>query len=406
MGDRNFSLHCGVAFLVRILFVAYSNYHDKNFNVPYTDVDYKVFTDAARHVTEGNSPYDRHTYRYTPFIALLLIPNVIFCQEFGKLVFSLFDILIGVLIRTHLLKEKFNARTASLCGYLWLYNPLAIVISTRGNADSLAVFFVLLVSYYLQKENCYLAGILHGFSIHLRLYPIAFSLAMYLALRKKNRIIPNKNQMVLVLSCISTLLLFTSVSYYLYGYKFLYESLLYHLIRKDTRHNFSVYFYMLYLSADEPPVIWHKVFTFLPQLILLLGLSFFYSAKKNLSFSMLTQAIVMVTYNPVMTSQYFFWFLSLLPICLPRLKMSLPRCGCLVSIWILAQGVWLFAAYLLEFKGLNSFLYIWLAGLLFFIVNIKVLIDVMNSYEPMIVTKNEGTERRDVTNFERRRKAC
>ncbi|XP_012264255.2 GPI mannosyltransferase 1 [Athalia rosae] len=381
MIGKSFAWHCGAAFFLRLLFVAYSSFHDKNFNVPYTDVDYKVFTDAARHVTEGKSPYDRHTYRYTPFIAWLLVPNVIIFQDFGKIIFSAFDVLISILIKQILLKEKCNAERASFCGYLWLYNPLAIIISTRGNADSVAVFFVLLVMYYLQNENCYLAGILHGFSIHLRLYPLAFSLAMYLTLRKSNSILPNKNQIVLVFSCIFSLIVFTSLSYYLYGYKFLYESLLYHLIRKDARHNFSVYFYMLYLSAGEVPNILQKILTFLPQLILLIGLSFFYSAKRNLSFSMLSQALVMVTYNPVMTSQYFFWFLSLLPICLPRLKMTLSKSIFLITIWLLAQGVWLFTAYLLEFKGINSFACIWLAGILFFAVNIKVLIEVIQSYQ-------------------------
>jgi len=381
MAYSTFSSYCMSAFLARLILIAYADFHDSYFDVPYTDVDYNVFTDAARYALEQQSPFERHTYRYSPFLAWLLVPNIIVHKDFGKVLFSVIDILIAFLIREILARQRCNEFVRDVCAVLWLFNPLTMVISTRGNADSLAVFLVMLTLDLLQRDKIISAGILHGVSVHFRLYPMMFSLPMFLSLSKSNRFLPNKDQWKLASSCAFSLFALTAISYYLYGFKFLYESVLYHLMRKDTKHNFSVYFYMLYLSADQPQDLIQKVFMFLPQLLLLLMAAYYYSEKSNLPFGMFIQAAIAVMYNPVMTSQYFFWFLSLLPLCLSNIKMSMIRCISLGCSWIFSQAVWLFTAYKLEFQSFNSFYFLWLSSLLFFCVNVKVLIDIIRHYK-------------------------
>ncbi|KAK1131313.1 hypothetical protein K0M31_017600 [Melipona bicolor] len=381
MGELSFKTHCALAFILRVTLVFYSNFHDESFHVPYTDVDYNVFTDAARHMVEGSSPFERDTYRYTPLLALLLTPNIFINENFGKILFSFIDIVVTVLIKKILTLQNCNEKLQRICAFTWLYNPFTIVISTRGNADTISVFLVMLTLYLYLQDKFILAGLFHALSVHFRLYPIVFSIPMYFSLRDKRFFIPTKNQLKLVFSCVSLLFFLTAVNYYFYGYQYLYESFIYHVIRKDTKHNFSVYFYMLYLSANQPPNVIEKVCTFLPQLVLLLLLSYKCSSKSLLPFAMFTQAMVMVTYNPVLTSQYFFWYLSLLPLCLPRFGLSLRRSLCLCLVWILSQSLWLLAAYLLEFQGLNTFTYIWIASLFFFVVNVKILNDIIAYYK-------------------------
>lgn len=435
--------HLIIGFIIRLFLIYYGEYLDEISEVPYTDIDYKVFTDAARYVYNGQSPYDRHTYRYSPLVAIFLIPNITLHQSFGKILFSLVDIIVGIIMYQIVLEylkntnifvsKSYNYKYYANCSMLlWVYNPMSIIIATRGNADSIAAFLVLTTLYLLYvKKNYFLAGILHGFACHFRIYPIVFSLAMFMHLSKYNisyfkksesnelmlnsnkeiiksgqrepkkrtifqkrflyYLIPNFDQISLIIGTILTFGILLGVFYHLYGYKFLYETYIYHVVRKDPRHNFSIYFYLQYLTADIKNLgIWHKVLMILPNLVLLLVISIRYGLHREcLFFSIFAQAMILVSYNTVMTSQYFIWFLSILPLIIWHLQLTRIQWIKLGLMWIIGQLAWLLPAYVLEFKGHNTFLFIWLQSVAFFCANIVILSRLIKYFTPIIVNINK-----------------
>ena len=77
---------------------------------------------------------------------------------------------------------------------------------------------------------------------------------------------------------VATFVGLTGLFYLLYGYEFLYEAYLYHFVRKDHRHNNSVYWYLIYQLFDEPNSTLIGILTFVPQwaLVIASGISFYY----------------------------------------------------------------------------------------------------------------------------------
>ncbi|GFH23381.1 GPI mannosyltransferase I, partial [Haematococcus lacustris] len=165
-----------------------------------------------------------------------------------------------------------------------------------------------------------------------------------------------------------------------YGQAFLDQAFLHHLSRQDHRHNFSIYFYDIYLSyAAHPPPSpgtclqpgtcsepWgssqqpgpledpaaHPPDSALAALPPDLAAQLPPSLQWVVALAMLLLSPRLLAFLPqVCTAQYFVWWLSLVPLVLQHIAWPPPR-GLLLAAgaWAAAQLHWLAWAYQLEFQ--------------------------------------------------------
>jgi GPI mannosyltransferase 1 subunit M len=213
-----------------------------------------------------------------------------------------------------------------------------------------------------------------------------------------------------------------------WGFPFLQHSYLYHVGRTDHRHNFSVYFYPLYLglvrqTSDGSPVEQSKLLSlaaFLPQVIVSIGGGFYLAWSliraqnsrrsqfdkegrkskahngeiaslvdlEHLPFIFLLQTFTFVTLNKVCTSQYFMWYLWFLPLVIPRLLpgpetdsgISAAKGILMVALWGTGQALWLSQGYRLEFLGEGVFLELWFSGLVMLGINAWLVVSLIKGY--------------------------
>ncbi|RCK58770.1 GPI mannosyltransferase 1 [Candida viswanathii] len=377
-----------LSIVLRIGFFLFGLYQDEYMPVKYTDIDYLVFNDAALFVYHGQSPYLRETYRYTPLLAMMLVPDNFgeHWYHFGKVLFMVSDLITGLIV-LRLLKRnrKLSGRKVMVLSSIWLLNPMVITISTRGSAESVLTVMIMLSLYYLLvKKSVVTSAFWLGFAIHFKIYPIIYlpSVLYYLSGKEVPlvnfpilRLINKKNVTYLVV-VLSTLVAVNYLMFLKYNWEFIENSYLYHFSRLDHRHNFSIYNMALYYKSAIPETLTGldiEKLAFIPQLVIsgvVIPLVF---ARRDLLSSLFLQTFVFVTFNKVITSQYFIWFLIFLPHFLSRTNMlttnKISGVVCLL-LWIGSQATWLFFAYKLEFLGQNTFDYgLFYSSIFFFLSN-------------------------------------
>ncbi|KAG6787770.1 hypothetical protein POTOM_003815 [Populus tomentosa] len=147
--------------IFRVILIVYGEWQDTHMEVRYTDVDYLVFSDAASLMANGESPYKRTTYRYSPLLAFLLTPNSFIHRSWGKFIFSAADLFVGSFIQYILKKREVPEDMCLYSVMVWLLNPFTFTIGTR---------------------NVIQAAFWYGLVVHFRIYPIIYALPIVLVL--------------------------------------------------------------------------------------------------------------------------------------------------------------------------------------------------------------------------------
>ncbi|CAI2364014.1 unnamed protein product [Moneuplotes crassus] len=383
---NNIVLAIGIIIKVALLVLGYSDHDDNSGQLKFTDIDYFVFTDAAKYVLEGGSPYDRITYRYTPLMAYVVIPNHLLHPMFGKILFTALEILCIILIRK-IIQSQFSMRSCvPYQNYLeaWiLLNPLIITTSPRGSNDILVAFVVLMFIYLLIKRWYILSGALFGLSVHLKIYPIIYGFPLILFIDRKKGEIARANVLLnprnwftarkLKFFGTSAIVFFSLLYLFfeMYGFEFLYESYIYHSERVDHRHNFSFNYYFEYFYYDELPENKYLVrkLGFVAQwgLVSYVGIRFY----NDLTSAVALQTFIFVMFNRVCTAQYFLWYMIFMPFIAIKYKKLLAYQSIFLVLVIMLLGNLMvnLSNAPLELLGMPSYDYIFVSTHLYLIIN-------------------------------------
>jgi len=219
---------------------------------------------------------------------------------------------------------------------------------------------------------------------------------LVLAIFWVQRLLFTMSSILFLVVSMGTVGILTYLAVYQHGQEALDEGLLYHFQRVDHRHNYSMYWYWIYLArgraedtlsqlagkAAENASLSASAWGYIPLVpqVLLLGFSSLGIAPYDLSFALFCQTFAFVAFNKVITAQYFTWYLCLLPLCSDRVNWNSKRMYFSLGVLIVSIITWLLSAFSLEMLGWKSHRQVWMASLFFFIANVNLLHSILKGY--------------------------
>jgi len=211
---------------------------------------------------------------------------------------------------------------------------ILIIVELKHSAQHLCLicmYLLIFLLFFALTGKVFQAAFWYGLIVHFRVYPIIYALPFVLVINKPNagRALalqqwdpePNKSfessglslakpsiwlllrsyiteeRILFGLFSGSMFFVWTYLFFYLYGWDFLNEALLYHLTRTDPRHNFSIYFFHIYLHHQRGFLVLEKLISFLPQMMVQLALMFRFF--EDIPFCLFAQTVAFVAFNKV-----------------------------------------------------------------------------------------------------------
>ncbi|KPI90161.1 putative mannosyltransferase [Leptomonas seymouri] len=383
--------------VVRCALLLYSAFHDHFFRVKYTDIDYMIVVDGAKEMLHGGSPFDRVTYRYTPLLAVLVLPAALVANPLGKVVFTLSD--LGAAYYCYSILQRFaTVRSAKWMVMIFiLFNPVVLNVSTRGNSDMIVSFMSMGVLAKFAEGRTFMAAAILGFAVHFKIYPIIYALPLVLGVweHASQKVFVRRllHCAPIVIGCALCFIVAFAIPTYLcyvwYGQQYLDEAFIYHVHREDHRHNFSPYWLLMYLNMGRRDLgvgvdYSAGLFAFLPQFAVLFYAS--WKLRKNIAHACCVETILFVAFNKVCTVQYFVWFLPFLGFVFceplrPKLltdmavapkseRSSVWWSVAIIIAWSTTIPLWVWVAYPLEFEGKNRYGLLWIVSCVFYLATV------------------------------------
>ena len=169
------------------------------------------------------------------------------------------------------------------------------------------------------------------------------------------------------------------------------EAWLYHLVRKDNRHNYSVYHYLIYQIYDQASSASLALAMFIPQWTVVLSAGLL--LHHDLFLALPVQTWAFVTFNKVMTAQYQLWYMSLLPFL--AINNGIVHRACWKSPFLYLTQLaymqaWLYYAVKLEWFGDNTFTEMQWCNYAYFALNVLSITMILREHRMTITFEMAG----------------